>query len=201
MNTRFPARTALVAALAVCFGAPAIAADAAPIHLAQASSGGGGSGNSSGSTGNAPSTSGTSAAGSNASAGSNDKSSSSPAVTGRPDSQRSVTTNGPTTTTHGSTSGSAMNSGSRSATPSANPGNAGFRNWWNEQAQQHNGRVTRDEYNHEMERRWRELDRDNRGLTPAELDRLHGWNSNVQPGASETHNLGNHPNSGNAQAK
>lgn len=200
MNTRFPARTALVTALAFCFAAPAIAADQAPIHLAQASSGGGGSNTSSGSTGNASGASGTSATGSNASAGSNDKASSSPATTGRPDSQRSVTTTG-TTTRQGSTSGTAMNNGARSASPSANPGNAGFRNWWNEQAQQHDGRVTRDQYNQEMERRWRELDRDNRGLTPAELDRLHGWNSNVQPGASETHNLGKHPNSDNAQAK
>lgn len=54
MKTRFPARTALVTAVALCMSAPAFAADhERPLQFAQASAGGGGSGNSSGSTGNA----------------------------------------------------------------------------------------------------------------------------------------------------
>jgi hypothetical protein len=141
-------------------------------------------------------------------------------MTGRPDAQRSTTTNGATTrstagttgtttsrTTGTTTSGTAAMNGNRSTSPSANPGNAGFRNWWNDQAQQHNGRITRDQYDKEMDRRWRSMDRDNRGLTAEELDRLHGWDNDkgvaarVQPGATETHNLGRRPESDNAQAK
>ncbi|MCL4763590.1 MAG: hypothetical protein KJ018_17740, partial [Burkholderiales bacterium] len=63
-----------------------------------------------------------------------------------------------------------------------NPGTAPFRDWTHRHAQQHQGRVARDDYMHEMDRRWRAMD-GGQGLTPAEIDRLHGW----QPGASRTY--------------
>lgn len=46
--------------------------------------------------------------------------------------------------------------------------------WADRHAQQNNGRISREDYMHEMSRRWDAMDPDNRGLTPAEVGRLYG---------------------------
>ncbi len=86
------------------------------------------------------------------------------------------------TPTAAAASGGNVTTTQRSADPSVNPGTAPFRDWTHRHAQQHQGRVARDDYMHEMDRRWRAMD-GGQGLTPAEIDRLHGW----QPGASRTY--------------
>lgn len=46
--------------------------------------------------------------------------------------------------------------------------------WADRHAEQNNGRISREDYMHEMSRRWDAMDPNHRGLTPAEVGHLYG---------------------------
>ena len=75
---------------------------------------------------------------------------------------------------------------------SVNEPNGDFNHWVNDWSAKHHGRVTRDAYMNEMNRRWEARDHEGRGLTPREVSEMTGRvdseaapalsGSGVQPG-------------------
>ena len=143
-------RAALVSAIALCFGAP--------VALAQ-SSGGSNSQQSSPQTkhGTAAATPGTEAAKGGAAM--------------KSDAGMSTGTSGGAkgTTSSNTARGAADNTNTRART-----GDGDFNTWASRHAKDHQGRISRQAYMDEMTRRWESLDRNNQGLTPAEVSRLTG---------------------------
>ncbi|HSV19066.1 MAG TPA: hypothetical protein VLR71_11685 [Casimicrobiaceae bacterium] len=101
---------------------------------------------------------------------------------------QSGTTNSTGSSSNGSMSnGSTMRSGtsattgtgtmSRSATGMAAGGQSFDKtgdSWANDYAAKNNGRISRKAYMDEMSRRWEAMDRNQQGLTPAEVSRMYG---------------------------
>lgn len=75
--------------------------------------------------------------------------------------------------TAGSAIGQTDNTNSRMAPPN------GFSTWMTDQSKMHNGYITRDQYMQEAGRRWDMADTSRRGLTPAEINQIYGYNSSA----------------------
>ena len=78
----------------------------------------------------------------------------------------------------------------------ANGNSDNFNSWMSDYASQHDGRISRDEFMSQMQRRWDERDTQQRGLTPYEVEEIFVFtpadkgtasegNRDVQPGATE----------------
>ena len=77
----------------------------------------------------------------------------------------------------GAASGAASNDTTRGAPDNTNSkarSGTDLNAWVKHQATEHKGRISRQAYLDEMGRRWDTLDRNNQGLTPAEISRLTG---------------------------
>lgn len=73
----------------------------------------------------------------------------------------------------GSAVGQADNTDSRMAQPGT------FSTWMTEQSRMNNGYITREEYMNEAGRRWDMADKNRKGLTPAEVNRIYGYGSSA----------------------
>ena len=171
MKTRFPARAALVTALALAMGAPAFGGDDAPRLLAQTTFGGGGPGSSSGSSG-------TSSPGSSGSA------TVPHSPVGTDTTRGTAATTGDVRTTAPGTSATAPSDASRGsrATADMNPVDR-MQNWWNEHRPRWHVPRSADVAGYDTSR------------SPQ------GWGPGAQPGASETALTPRLPESDNAQAQ
>jgi len=54
-----------------------------------------------------------------------------------------------------------------------------FSTWMTDQSKLNNGYITREEYMNEAGRRWDLADKNRRGLTPAEVNRIYGYGSSA----------------------
>ena len=159
MNSKTPfARAALVSAIALAFSMPTFA-----------QSSGSPAGDSGGQTkAGATATTGTTSATPSAPAGAT-------GTTMKSDSK--VTTPSGEAKSGGAASGAASNDTTRGAPDNTNAkarSGTDMSTWVKHQASEHKGRISRQAYLDEMARRWDSLDRNNQGLTPAEVSRLTG---------------------------
>jgi hypothetical protein len=53
-----------------------------------------------------------------------------------------------------------------------------FSQWMSEHSNAHQGRISRDAYMREQQRRWDMMDRDRRGLTLDDINRMYGYGPN-----------------------
>ena len=74
-------------------------------------------------------------------------------------------------TAAGSAFAQADNTNSKMAQPST------FPTWMTDQSNTHSGYITREEYMQEAGRRWDMADKNRRGLTPAEINQIYGYDS------------------------
>ena len=74
--------------------------------------------------------------------------------------------------------------------------------WASDYAARNNGRISRKAYMDEMSRRWDAMDRNQQGLTPAEVSRLNGHvDSNALPGRTGSSVQGGNMGPGNQKAQ
>ena len=71
-----------------------------------------------------------------------------------------------------------------------------FSTWMRSYSEAHGGRISRQAYMDEAGRRWDAMDKQNRGLTTAEINRMYGYGPSpgqVKAGTSQTNPTGTEP--------